>query len=345
MKLAVMVWLMVVGMIVATVRAAQHKPRRAPADPEEATTAAPPPGLAPAAPPARREAPEERHDPEAIGRLTGAVLFPDGEGTREAIDLTADDGLQTITARGLTPGVPYTLRVPPGRYQVTATAGALLGAVADVVVWPGMTREIDIHLAPGAEISGNVVRTGDIGEVVVTAESGSHSARADVGDDGTFTLEGLVPGRRYEITFKGTGIKAIVLHDVAAPDSDLQVQLESLAVVRGAVGYPEGGDCPVEEYELVAEDLSVVSIGSGCRFELTVPDGVTRATLAATGGGRRWEQAVTIPAHGDPAPVCFNPPCRTAAGDEAEEASEEKGQQKEEEDSEGEAEEGGRTRR
>jgi hypothetical protein len=37
---------------------------------------------------------------------------------------------------------------------------------------------------------------------------------------------------------------------------------------------------------------------------------VSHATVIATGSGWHLEEPVEIPASGDPAPVCLNPPCR-----------------------------------
>ena len=47
-----------------------------------------------------------------------------------------------------------------------------------------------------------------------------------------------------------------------------------------------------------------------CRFEIEAPSRVGQATVVAEGGGLVLEAAVTIPEHGDPEPLCLNPPCR-----------------------------------
>jgi hypothetical protein len=106
---------------------------------------------------------------------------------------------------------------------------------------------------------------------------------------------------------------------VVAPAVDLDVALEPPAIIHVAVGFPRGGRCPIDiirarRREGDAEDqeggLVFQPNNDECRFEIEAPAGAGQATVVAEGGGLVLEAAVTIPEHGNPKPICLNPPCR-----------------------------------
>jgi hypothetical protein len=154
------------------------------------------------------------------------------------------------------------------------------------------------------------------------------SAAAGTGDtgDGTFEIVGLVPGRKYDLTFSGPKVRKATLREIAAPTEGMEIVIDPLAVVRGAVGFARGESCPIREVGLKlagapprraegdgdddSSDDEADQMGADCRFELTVPEDVPEATVVATGPGWLLEETVDIPASGDPEFVCLNPPCR-----------------------------------
>jgi hypothetical protein len=125
-------------------------------------------------------------------------------------------------------------------------------------------------------------------------------------------------GRRYDVEFSGADVRTLKLIGVVAPAEDLDVVLEPLAVIHVTVGFPRGERCPIETVLVrshedgdAPEENFVVEIHNpDCRFELDGPAHAGRATIVASGGGLVLEAAVTIPEHGDPDPICLNPPCR-----------------------------------
>jgi hypothetical protein len=127
----------------------------------------------------------------------------------------------------------------------------------------------------------------------------------------------------------------MTLRSVTAPADDVGAVVVAQPVLRGAIGFPAGEDCPISRVALYepgalpsrdadegndyegnadceAGDLAKSQeVDEACRFELSVPDGPTAMVLLATGAGWHLEEPITIPPLGDPAPICLNPPCRT----------------------------------
>ena len=138
----------------------------------------------------------------------------------------------------------------------------------------------------------------------------------EVSDHG-FEVTGLLPGRRYDLEIRSSRARTVKLREVTAPARHLDIELVPLPVLRGAFGFPRGGECPIDTVRVTLSEASDENesedIGHDCRFEITLPvseASVQTATVAATGPGWHVEQTITIPARGDPEPLCLNPPCR-----------------------------------
>jgi hypothetical protein len=335
--------LVLVVLVVATIRAAtqdrKHRGTTIPAaEPEVAASddwlarrrpleavpaaATPPPRARPAntgaAPPVARG---------GVAHVHGAVIAPEDQDNDVApddplseLEVIADDGTRTVSARVSAHG-RYALHLPPGRYSIVASAGALVGALDGVVLAAGSEHELDIHLDHGATIEGRLNLPPDL-DVQLTAtrldgRGGGGTTMLD-GEDG-FQVVGLIPGRSYDLEFTGDGVRALTVPGVTAPAAGLDVTIQAAAVVRGAVGFARGTRCPVQEVSLAREshpDDDVISddgddsVGPDCRFELDVPGDARQVTVTARGPGWLLEQVVAIPSSGDPAPICLNPPCR-----------------------------------
>jgi hypothetical protein len=204
----------------------------------------------------------------------------------------------------------FEVHLPPGRYTLIASQEDLIGAVSDVLVRAGATLEIDISLAIGVAIRGTV----DPSEAV--SVSALSSGRDDVWgiasiEDGSFSIEGLLPGRSYDITFTGDNVRKRTITGVTAPADGLAVALEPPINVRGAFALPDDIDCPFATVEVQSGGKTVVDDDGDeistavdivdCSFSLIAPAPGTLLTLVATGEGWYVEHPIAIPAHGDPA--------------------------------------------
>jgi len=154
--------------------------------------------------------------------------------------------------------------------------------------------------------------------VIVRPRGGDDAGAFGFAGEDSFRVEGLLTGRRYDVEFSGSRVRTLKLIGVLAPAVDLDVALEPPAVIHVAVGFPRGEQCPIETVRVGRrEDRAEEQEGSliydphpDCRFELEAPARTGPATVVAEGGGLVLEAAITIPEHGDPEPVCLNPPCR-----------------------------------
>lgn len=153
--------------------------------------------------------------------------------------------------------------------------------------------------------------------VVVTASDNPEAAAMGFAGEDAFSVQGLMPGRRYDIQFSSDRIRTLRLTGIEAPATDLDITLEARAVIHVAVGFPRGETCPIETLTIHrrhngADDPEDVDVAdrSDCRFQLHGPEGAGPVTIEAAGSGERFTATVDVPAHGDPEPICLNPPCR-----------------------------------
>jgi hypothetical protein len=263
--------------------------------------------------PAAREAPGPAH-------LRGRVLYPAGAEASDDLEVIAEDATRRVTAR-IGDNGQFDIHLPSGRYTLVASAGELVGVVPDVLVHPGTSRDVDIRLAAGVTIRGTLRLPDDVeADVSITIVSPGREEQSGTYkiDDGRFSIEGLIAGRPYDITFRGEGLRSLTLTGVSAPADGLDVALQARAQVRGANGFPRDGDCPISSVALQVggktirdenDDEVSIDVEDDCRFQLPVPDRVEAVTVVATGEGWHLEEPVTIPLGGDPAPICLNPPC------------------------------------
>ena len=233
----------------------------------------------------------------------------------------AEDGARTIAAQ-VTKKDRFQIHLPAGRYTLVATAGELVGVVPEVLAREG-DNDVEIRLAVGATIRGRITAPDDanVGVDVTRAGGGDEAGVATV-KDGTFVVVGLIPGRRYDLRFHGETVRKLNVAGVEAPSDRVNVALEPRANVRGAIGYPSGARCPISGVRLQVAGQSVhhddddgnnddtsADVGRDCAFDLSVPEQAAVVTVVATGDGWHLEEEVAIPAHGDPEPICLNPPC------------------------------------
>jgi hypothetical protein len=313
---AALVLVLVVVVVVGVRGLRRHQGRPPVAAPAVADEAPPPaPRRYPSSP---APDPPPRRESSGVAELRGRVLFPSKEEATSELQVVAEGGARKLPAnvrRG-----QFQLRVPAGRYTLVATDGTLIGVVEDVLARAGTTRELDIRLEPGAIIRGRVRSQGFVEVSASPAGEPGHVGSGDVEKE-DFTVEGLIPGRRYDLRFEGPTIRPTTIAGVTAPADDLDVELLPRAQIRGAIGFANGTKCPIETVELrlesqrpndheVDDDGASADVGRDCTFTLTVPDAAAAATVVATGPGWHLEESVAIPPEGDPDPICLNPPCR-----------------------------------
>ena len=314
-----------VALVVLTVKVGRRSPRHTPAaKPEIAEAvepAATPDGRAPPAP-----ASFERHEASGIAHVHGRVLFPPGSQPPDEVEVVAECGTRTFDAAVEEDG-RFQLHLPPGHYTLAASAGELIGTTPDILLRGGAAREVDIRLAVGAAIRGNVrLPAGGLGaspsapdgfEVSATIAGGEGDSGVASIEEGTFAVKGLLPGRRYDLHFQGPSVRTLTMSGVTAPIDGLFVELQRRATISGAIGFERGARCPISDVTLLIDgkesddDDAWANVGRDCTFTLTVPDQAAVVTVAATGKGWFLEQQVAIPAQGDPGPICLNPPCRS----------------------------------
>jgi hypothetical protein len=340
-------WCLTLGIVLAALIGATVKVARRPrtvaaahaeaADGSETLSELTPSAPRLSAPPLRqwRAAPAR----SAAGQLFGRVLPPPGEETSfDALTVVADSGARTIEAR-VFPDGRFTIHLPAGQYAVTATLSNWIGTAPSVGARPDHGREVTIQLGESSVIRGHV-RGPDGVAITVGASLAGHGERQDTtpDDDGQFTLPRLGPGRVYDLTFTGPGLRTTTLRSVRAPADGVEAVVVALPILRGAVGFPAGEHCPITRVALYnpsalsssdpddghdqrgnchndgndaeeESDLDEDNVDETCRFELPVPDGPTGMILVASGAGWRLEEPVSIPPLGDPDPICLNPPC------------------------------------
>jgi hypothetical protein len=255
----------------------------------------------------------------AVARVHGRVFPPPGVSGQGAfhfdgLEVSADDGLRAVTGK-LSPGGHFSFHLPPGRYTLAAEIGDLAGARSDVLARPDEDSEIDVQLGPTASISGNLTGPDDA-EVTLIASpvGGARAATPQSIGPGNFSIDGLIPGRRYDLTFSGPTIRKATLRSVVAPADGVEALVAALPIVRGAIGFLVDEPCPIETVSLrgpgIVGDDARTEVSDDCRFELTPPEGASDLVVIAEGPGWRLEESVSIPALGDPDPICLNPPCR-----------------------------------
>jgi hypothetical protein len=279
MRLCAALALVLVALVVLTVKVARRHPRHAPAPAATEVAAL----EAPVPTPARAPARIAHGESGGIALLRGRLLFPAGVERMSSLEVVAESGARRFHAL-IPDNDRFEIHLPGGRYTLIASMGELVGVTPDVLARGGATRDVDIRLVVGAAIRGKI---GGASGAIVSA----------------------VPS--------GASVRTLKLTGVLAPTDGLDVEMQARAKIRGAIGFPRGTRCPIDNVRLQipgeesAHDDSGPDIGADCTFALSVPDKVTDVNVLATGKGWYLEQLVAIPPRGDPEPVCLNPPCRS----------------------------------
>lgn len=264
--------------------------------------------------PARTEEPRPP-DPLAMAKIHGRMLSRTA--LHERVELKLDDGTRDYQPEIDKDGV-FEMNLPPGSYALMATAGDEV-AVAEVDgLATGEDREVVLTLGPGVAIEGRVEGCdGPCVDACVRAElPGTHlmAAMSSCDDNGEFALDGLPPGKTYDLVFQGEGRRRLTVHAMAAPRSDLLVTLEPAASLSGGFGIKPGQTCPMDTVEVLSkggeEQLLTADFDHNCRFMVeNLPDGDS-VHLRAIGTGWHFEVDLPVPAHGDPPFLCLRPTCR-----------------------------------
>jgi hypothetical protein len=144
--------------------------------------------------------------------------------------------------------------------------------------------------------------------------------------DGAWSANELPPGR-YGVVVEAPDMRTIHA-EVDVPSEDIvSLALARAALVRGSIGAPgpdgcgggavhvkdlsaaADGDAPSDEYGVGADDDAVDVDEGDCTFAIPSPRDEGPLLVTATWGAHVERALVTVPAEGDPAPVCFAPPC------------------------------------
>ena len=254
----------------------------------------------------------------SVGRLSGRVMGGSDEAvsseqlTVEVIDEVGARPRVSATTKGR----DFQARLPAGTYTVVAKLDDLIGKVSGVRL--GGREEIQILLAlhPAGVLAGRVLSDGDVLpelEVRALVAGTRHvDASEDVASDGSFSLA-VAPGV-YDLEIVGEAISTVRRTGVQAPAEGLEIRLERMAVLNGAIGMPPGQPCEIDDVTVFrtqdgmeAVDTSV-SVDARCRFQVEdVPAG--ELLVRASGTGWLVEGRVVIPERGEPDFLCLNPPC------------------------------------
>lgn len=282
-----------------------------------ATTEAPGSGARVPAPPPRVRPPAFRTSPtvpgarptSALAHLRGRVIVPAGAVIADDdLAVTASDGEREYEAAVSQEG-RFELHLPARVYTLTATLGTLVGSV-ERRLRPGVDESIEIPLQAGEVIEVDTRELDDPAQALITvAGRGNEIARVQI-EDGKARLGGLLRGVLYDLTVSG-GKRSTVLHNVTAPNH-LRVELPPGITLHGAIGFPAGTTCPFHRLLIEGSNFGAdqARVDRHCRFAIAdlAPD--SEVQLRVSEGGWHLEERVRIPATGEPAPVCLNPPCR-----------------------------------
>jgi hypothetical protein len=216
------------------------------------------------------------------------------------------------------PGVvvaPYSRRIFPATSQAWAAPATVPEAQAGATLLIRVTGPHEL-LIPGVDAT--AVRQGD-------AEETSYSL--DAGDDGTLSLTDVPPGR-YDVVVEAPGLRTAHLGGLPTGGDVVAVSLARAPLLLGSIGAPGPAGCAGvvratgSSSRLSENAVTAQTDVDDCTFALealpndgvAVLDGPDAGPLvvAATVAGRVERALVTLPLVGDPAAVCFAPPCAAA---------------------------------
>jgi hypothetical protein len=245
------------------------------------------------------------------GRVVGRDLGPG------ALKLKVEDQARSYDPK-VEPDGAFEMNLPPGSYSILATSGNEVAIAQVDNLAENEDREVTLVLTEGAAISGRIegcdgpcvdasIRAEMLGGRLVTASSGSD-------EHGEFAIDGLAPGRSYDLVFAVAGKRRLVVHDVTAPREGLLATLEPAATLNGGFGLEAGQKCPMESVEIRAKGVDQPAFNArfdhACRFRVEDLPEAESVHLRASGKGWHFELDVPVPAHGDPPFLCLRPTCR-----------------------------------
>jgi len=255
-------------------------------------------------------------NPMAMAKIHGRVLPGSAQNTSEPTVAIADGDREYEAA--VDDDGNFQMNLPPGSYTVTARAGDEVAEAEVKDLAEDEDREVTLVLARGAMIEGRVDGCdGPCAEVPITAKTAGTQVQSSLTSSeltGVFKLEGLMPGRKYDLVFQADGSRRLVVRGVAAPKRDLVVTMESLPTLSGGFGIERGEKCPMESISITVGGQQWPrpdeSFDRSCRFKIEDLSDAESVHVRATGKGWHFEVDVAIPAHGDPPFLCLHPPCR-----------------------------------
>jgi protocatechuate 3,4-dioxygenase beta subunit len=242
-----------------------------------------------------------------VGRVLDHAGNPAAGATVRLVPLAREGGVSLLPAATTGPDGQFTIDpVLPGDHRATATLRGTLGGSADVpgVTEGGMVGGIVIRLGAAESITGSV--TDPAGQPVAGAQvsarpvepiPGGRYASASAGEDGTFSLEGLLPGRYHVGVRSVRGGPEAAVAEVASGTTGVKLTLPSTGSISGRVIRPDG--TPVANGSL---RLSPV-MGGGALFERLDPegrgdfriDGVTPGAYVLSASSRDGDSSAGIP--------------------------------------------------
>jgi hypothetical protein len=191
-------------------------------------------------------------------------------------------------------------------------------ATADIAgLYKEEDREVTLVLGKGAEIQGTVHGPdGTKQSFEIQFHRAGHpqaAIEAESEKNGQFSAQGLIPGRGYELTVTAPSMRRLVLRNVIAPRSGLDLMLEPMPTLRGGFGVAAGQECPMEFARIVTggsgEGPDSTPFNRACQFELEDLPDVPSVHVTAEGKGWHFEAEVAVPNHGDPPFLCLREPC------------------------------------
>jgi hypothetical protein len=144
--------------------------------------------------------------------------------------------------------------------------------------------------------------------------SDREAASTDSDDRGAFEVDGLIPGRLYDLVFHADGKRQVTMRGVPAPRQGVVATMEDAPTLTGGFGIEPGKKCPMRVAVVQTPGNDDPDLRSDfdrqCHFEITDLPGTDSVHLTAEGDGWHFAVDVPLPAHGDPPFLCLRPPCR-----------------------------------
>jgi TusA-related sulfurtransferase len=253
----------------------------------------------------------------AMARIHGRVV-----GVEKADDipeLNVEDGTHSYHAAVEDDG-RFEINLPAGSYTLVAAASNRIAAAEVADLAEDEDRDITLVLGLGVSIQGRVGGPEEVFQAasIQATRSGTAPASSGVETTGEFSLDGLIPGKAYDVVVSAPGMRRVLLENVVAPKAGLVLNLEPAPSLRGGFGLAVGQKCPMEVVRMVSasdsgnagEVLAVARFDRDCRFAFPQLQGAKRLHMAAEGWGWHFEAEVDVPEHGDPPFLCLREPCR-----------------------------------